>query len=158
MASDALALGEIDAFYGDSHVLQQVSWRLREGTLQIADYDEARKNYHLYSQWIIQEQLQALSNRAAARGQFLYLDLPLGLNPASYDIWRNRDFFVDGVAGGAPPDPVFTKGQNWGFPPMNPEAMRLNRYKYVIAYLRNHFRYAKLLRIDHVMGLHRRGR
>ena len=65
------------------------------------------------------------------------------------------EFFVQGVAGGAPPDPVFTKGQNWGFPPMNPEAMRLNRYQYVIAYLRNHFRYAKLLRIDHVMGLHR---
>jgi 4-alpha-glucanotransferase len=38
---------------------------------------------------------------------------------------------------------------------MNPEAMRLNRYQYVIAYLRNHLRYAKLLRIDHVMGLHR---
>src|SRR6185295_6814226 len=55
----------------------------------------------------------------------------------------------------APPDPVFTTGQNWGFPPMNPEAMRLNRYQYVIEYLRNHFRYAKLLRIDHVMGLHR---
>jgi 4-alpha-glucanotransferase len=38
---------------------------------------------------------------------------------------------------------------------MNPEAMRLNRYQYVIAYLRNHLRYAKLLRFDHVMGLHR---
>jgi 4-alpha-glucanotransferase len=62
---------------------------------------------------------------------------------------------VQGVSGGAPPDPVFTKGQNWGFPPMNPEAMRLNRYQYVIAYLRNHFRYSKLLRIDHVMGLQR---
>ena len=33
MAADALALTEIDAFYGDSHVLQQVSWRLREGRL-----------------------------------------------------------------------------------------------------------------------------
>jgi branched-chain amino acid transport system ATP-binding protein len=33
LAADALALSEIDAFYGDSHVLQQVSWLLREGTL-----------------------------------------------------------------------------------------------------------------------------
>jgi 4-alpha-glucanotransferase len=31
----------------------------------------------------------------------------------------------------------------------------LNRYEYVIALLRNHFRYSGLLRIDHVMGLHR---
>jgi 4-alpha-glucanotransferase len=128
---------------------------LREGTIRKADYDESVKNYHLYVQWIIQDQLHALSRTAAAHGQSLYLDLPLGLNAASYDIWRNRSFFVDGVSGGAPPDPVFTKGQNWGFPPMNPEAMRLNRYQYVIAYLRNHLRYAKLLRVDHVMGLHR---
>jgi 4-alpha-glucanotransferase len=133
------------------------SWpdRLRDGTIRKSDYDEQTKNYHLYAQWVVQEQLQALSTKADSRGQVLYLDLPLGLNSASYDIWQNRDFFVQGVAGGAPPDPVFTKGQNWGFPPMNPEAMRLNRYQYVIAYLRNHFRYAKLLRIDHVMGLHR---
>jgi len=129
--------------------------RLRDGTIQNGDYDEATKNYHLYSQWIIQEQLRTVSERAQARGQFLYLDLPLGLQMDGYDIWRNRAFFVEGVAGGAPPDPVFTKGQNWRFPPMNPEAMRLNRFQYVIAYLRNHLRYAKLLRIDHVMGLHR---
>jgi branched-chain amino acid transport system ATP-binding protein len=33
LASDALALSEIDAFYGDSHVLQRVSLRLGEGRL-----------------------------------------------------------------------------------------------------------------------------
>ena len=33
MASDALALHEIDAFYGDSHVLHRVSLRLGEGRL-----------------------------------------------------------------------------------------------------------------------------
>jgi len=129
--------------------------RLRDGDIREGDYDEATKNYHLYAQWIVQEQLRLISEKAGARGQLLYLDLPLGLHPDGYDIWRNRQFFVRGVAGGAPPDPVFTKGQNWGFPPMHPEAMRLNRYQYFIAYIRNHLRYARLLRIDHVMGLHR---
>ena len=33
MAVDALALRDVDAFYGDSHILQSVSFRLREGTL-----------------------------------------------------------------------------------------------------------------------------
>jgi branched-chain amino acid transport system ATP-binding protein len=33
LASDALALSEIDAFYGDSHVLRRVSFRLPEGRL-----------------------------------------------------------------------------------------------------------------------------
>ena len=129
--------------------------RLRDGKIAKGDYDESAKNYHVYAQWIIQEQLRSLADKARARGQVLYLDLPLGLHPDSYDTWRHREFFVHGVAGGAPPDPVFTKGQNWGFPPLNPEAMRLNRYEYLIALLQNHFRYARLLRIDHVMGLHR---
>ncbi len=128
---------------------------LRNANLSRGDYDETTKNYHLYAQWIIQEQLGRLANKARTRGQVLYLDLPLGLHPDSYDVWRYREYFVPHVTGGAPPDPVFTKGQNWGFPPMDPEAMRLNRYEYVIALLRNHFRFARLLRIDHIMGLHR---
>ena len=133
------------------------SWpaRLREGKITSRDYDESTKNYHLYAQWIIQQQLSALAEKARAQGQLLYLDLPLGIHSDSYDVWRYREFFVPRMAGGAPPDPVFTRGQNWGFPPMNPEAMRLNRYEYLIQLLRNHFRFARLLRIDHVMGLHR---
>jgi 4-alpha-glucanotransferase len=129
--------------------------RLRNGTIRSGDYDPAARNYHLYAQWIVQEQLQGLAERANARGQFLYLDLPLGLNGAGYDIWRHRNLFLENVDGGAPPDPVFTQGQNWGFPPMNPEAMRQDRYRYFIAYVRNHLRFARLLRIDHVMGVHR---
>jgi 4-alpha-glucanotransferase len=129
--------------------------KLRDGKIDAADYDEATKHYHLYVQWIIQEQLEALSIKANRQGQMLYLDLPLGLHPDGYDLWRDREFFVQNVAAGAPPDLVFTKGQNWGFPPMNPEAMRLNRYQYYIAFIRNHLRFARLLRVDHVMGLHR---
>jgi branched-chain amino acid transport system ATP-binding protein len=33
LATDALALNDVDAFYGDSHVLQKVSFRLGEGHL-----------------------------------------------------------------------------------------------------------------------------
>jgi len=129
--------------------------RMRDGNIKKGDYKEETKNYHTYAQWMIQQQLSALAAKARAQGQLLYLDLPLGLHPDSYDVWRYRDFFVPHMAGGAPPDPVFTQGQNWGFPPMNREAMRLNRYEYLIQLLRNHFRFARLLRIDHVMGLHR---
>ncbi len=85
----------------------------------------------------------------------MYLDLPLGLHPDSFDTWRYPQLFVKGMSGGAPPDPVFTTGQNWAFQPVHPQAMRVDGYKYAIAYIRNHLRYARLLRIDHVMGLHR---
>ena len=33
MANSALSLSDIDAYYGDSHVLQQVSFQLGEGRL-----------------------------------------------------------------------------------------------------------------------------
>jgi 4-alpha-glucanotransferase len=62
---------------------------------------------------------------------------------------------VHDAAGGAPPDAVFTKGQNWGFPPLHPEAMRAQGYRYWLAYLRHQLKHTGLLRIDHVMGLHR---
>jgi 4-alpha-glucanotransferase len=89
------------------------------------------------------------------RGPHGYLDLPLGVHPHSYDIWRERGAFVLDASGGAPPDAVFTGGQDWGFPPLHPEAIRQQRYRYYIATLRHQLRHTDLLRIDHVMGLHR---
>jgi 4-alpha-glucanotransferase len=113
------------------------------------------EQYHLYVQWLIQSQLRDLAAHSRDAECLLYLDLPLGLHPKSFDTSHYPHLFVKGMTGGAPPDPVFTTGQNWSFQPIHPQAMRDDGYKYVIAYVRNHLRYAKLLRIDHVMGLHR---
>lgn len=129
--------------------------RPRSGRLQAGDYDKDSKNYHLYVQWIMEEQLAALSDRARQRRLALHLDLPLGVNPDSYDVWRERSTFVLDIAGGAPPDALFTGGQNWGFPPLHPAALRTSGYRYYIACLRHLLRHSRLLRIDHVMGLHR---
>jgi 4-alpha-glucanotransferase len=60
-----------------------------------------------------------------------------------------------GVVGGAPPDSFFTAGQTWGFPPLHPLRLREQHYEYLIRVLRHHLRQAHLLRLDHVMGLHR---
>jgi 4-alpha-glucanotransferase len=128
---------------------------LCDGVLTEGDYDEGARRYHLYVQWVAHEQVLALSEPSARAGVNLYLDLPLGVHPHSYDVWREREAFVLGVSGGAPPDVVFTQGQDWGFPPLHPEAIREQGYRYVIAYLRHQLRHTTLLRIDHVMGLHR---
>ena len=113
------------------------------------------ERYHLYVQWLIQSQLRQVASHSDAVDCFLYLDLPLGLHWNSFDTWRYPQLFVGAMSGGAPPDPVFTTGQNWTFQPLHPQSIREDGYRYVIAYIRNHFRFAKLLRIDHVMGLHR---
>lgn len=139
---------------------QQTPWQkwpdsLRKGTLTEDDYDRETYYYHLYTQWIAGEQLHALSEHSRQKGQGLYLDLPLGVHTGGYDVWRERSAFVLDAVGGAPADSVFPKGQDWGFAPLHPRGIRQEGYRYVIAYLRHHMEQAGVLRIDHVMGLHR---
>jgi 4-alpha-glucanotransferase len=127
----------------------------REGHLTANDYDRNDQNYHLYVQWLCREQIDALSHQANTRGTGLYLDFPLGVNRDGYDVWRERHLFALAASGGAPPDELFIKGQNWGFPPFQPDALRAQGYRYYIDCLRHHMGGAAMLRVDHVMGLHR---
>jgi 4-alpha-glucanotransferase len=127
----------------------------RDGELRPKEYDRDAQYYHLYVQWLCAEQTRVLGGKAKALGAGLYLDFPLGVNRDGYDVWRERRLFALAASGGAPPDGLFVKGQNWGFPPLQPEALRQQGYRYYIACLRHHMGPAGMLRIDHVMGLHR---
>lgn len=127
----------------------------RDGILNPSDYEKEVKQYHLYSQWVAHEQMQALAEKTRLRGMALYLDFPLGVHPDGYDTWRESDSFARKVSLGAPPDEFFSKGQNWGFPPFHPERHREHGYRHFIACLRHHLEFAHLLRMDHIMGLHR---
>ena len=135
-------------------------WRLwspplRDGVLREGDYNEEVRRYFLYAQWLAHQQVQSVSEKAKEKGLRLYLDLPVGVHPDGYDVWRERDAFALGASVGAPPDAVFTRGQNWDFSPLHPRKIREQGYRYIIAYLRHNLKHAGILRIDHVMGLHR---
>jgi 4-alpha-glucanotransferase len=119
------------------------------------DYDRDDFHYYLYAQWLAQEQMNDLIHAGRKSQVELYLDLPLGVHPDSYDAWRERESFAAGVNAGCPPDPCFTKGQDWGFSPLDPKNMRKNRYEYLIRFFQFQMRHTGLLRVDHVMGLHR---
>jgi 4-alpha-glucanotransferase len=139
---------------------EQKSWLLwppesRGAAIRPEDFDAEAKHYHLYVQWQCAEQVSALRERARERGPGLYLDFPLGVNRDGYDVWRQPEIFALRMSGGAPPDGLFLKGQNWGFPPLHPENIRRQGYRYYIECLRHHMSSAAMLRIDHVMGLHR---
>ena len=127
----------------------------RGGALRPEDFDADAKHYHLYVQWQCAEQISSLRERARGRATALYLDFPLGVNRDGYDVWRQRELFALNMSGGAPPDSLFLNGQNWGFPPLHPEHIRRQGYRYYIECLRHHMSIAAMLRIDHVMGLHR---
>lgn len=114
--------------------------------------EERAVRYHLYAQW---RTAQALERLADDGGPGLYLDLPLGAHPDGFDVWSERAAFAPGVSGGAPPDDFFTQGQDWGFPPLHPERIREQGHRYFAECVRHHLAVASVLRIDHVMGLHR---
>jgi 4-alpha-glucanotransferase len=139
---------------------RRASWwtwpqRLHEGKLKSGDYDVSAMRYHLYVQWLAEEQVRGFAKGCGSNGEGLYLDLPLGVNSDGYDVWRERPSFVLDVSAGSPPDGFFTKGQSWGFPPLHPERIRERGYTYLRQALRHHLAHACVLRIDHVMGLHR---
>ncbi len=123
---------------------------VRPGRVPARSAPEDRVRYHRYAQWVAETQLAG----AAARGG-LYLDLPVGVHPWGFDPWFHRGSFVTGASGGAPPDRFQAAGQNWGINPLHPEGVRRDHYRYPIALFRHAMRHAAVLRIDHVMGLHR---
>jgi len=129
--------------------------RLRNGRIEDSDCRPEFLRYYLYTQFILHEQIAALASGMEQNGQSLYLDLPLGSHRYGFDSWREKAIFASGASVGAPPDPVFPGGQNWGFPPPHPENVRQNGYRYFIETLRHHLRVAGMLRLDHIMGLHR---
>lgn len=128
---------------------------LRSGVIPKRAYDSEAQFYHLYAQWVAEEQVTELAGTRSDARSGLYLDFPLGVHAHGYDVWRERELFARDASGGAPPDTLFIGGQNWGFPPLHPEAIRKQGYRYFIACLRHQFRHAGMLRMDHVMGLHR---
>jgi 4-alpha-glucanotransferase len=113
--------------------------------------DPARVDTHVVAQWLMQSQLEQLRGGRVS----LYLDLPVGVNGDAYEVWRHRGLFLNELSAGAPPDALFLGGQNWGLPPLSPQALRRDRYRYFIRCVRHHMAVAGMLRIDHVMGLFR---
>lgn len=123
----------------------------RDGRLERQDVDESAWRYHVFAQWALEEELASLGET----GVGLYMDLPVGVNGHSYDVWRHSEAFVTDVTVGAPPDGLFEGGQNWALPPLHPERIRELGHRYFARAIRAHMRHSSMLRIDHVMGLHR---
>ncbi|MGH2731429.1 MAG: 4-alpha-glucanotransferase [Actinomycetota bacterium] len=127
----------------------------RDGELGGRDLSPEGLRYHLYVQWLASEQLESVRQGGREAKAGLLLDLPLGVHPGGYDTWRHREAFVERASAGAPPDDLNSRGQGWGFPPLHPHHIRDQEYRYPIACLRHLLGHARVLRIDHVMGLHR---
>ena len=110
----------------------------------------ADAGFHRYVQLRLAEQLAHLSSRGA-----LYLDLPVGVHRGGFDAERFAEDFLPGFSAGAPPDAMFRSGQCWGISALNPIGARRSAYASFRSGVASLARYARLLRLDHVMALHR---
>lgn len=132
-------------------------WPADAADAPATDADDDAVRYHLYAQWAMDVQLGSQSRGPAPDASpraSLYMDLPVGSHADGFDVWRWRALFADAAAG-APPDSFFAAGQDWGFPPLHPQRSREEGHAYWIASLRHVMRVSGMLRLDHVMGLHR---
>lgn len=138
-------------------MIQEVPRDFLEAHPEIRPYAKFRGDarYHEFAQWLAHRQLIETASALREKGVRLYLDLPLGVHREGYDVRKYGEHFALEANVGAPPDGLFTGGQDWGFPPIHPERSRRDGHRYFIACLRHHLEVANMLRIDHVMGLHR---
>jgi 4-alpha-glucanotransferase len=123
--------------------------------LRRADDDEV--GFFEFLQWIAHEQLDRCRERARKRGMpmGLYLDIAVGVRSDGFDAWCDQDAVIAGMAVGAPPDMLNTRGQDWGLAGFNPVSLDREQFLPFRQMLHASMRYAGAIRLDHVLGLKR---
>lgn len=119
--------------------------------------DPERCRFHGWLQFAADRQLARVAEAAEAAGMRhgLYLDLAVGTHPAGAETWGRGDLFARGVSLGAPPDAFSPEGQSWGLAPLNPHALVADGFRAFARILRAQLSHARLLRIDHILGVER---
>lgn len=124
----------------------------RDGDLGPGLIDADEERFHLVAQTMARRQLGDLRRYLEDDGFRLGLDLAVGVHPDGYDTWSRQGLFAAGMSVGAPPDEGFPSGQDWGFPPVLPDASRLEGHRYLAASIGHQMAASGVLRVDHVMA------
>ena len=113
--------------------------------------------FFLYLQWLAHEQLHAAQVLCRELGMplGLYGDYAVGAHPSGSETWSDRAAYSLSAEIGAPPDPLALKGQGWGIPPQDPQALQAQRLQSFVRLIRANMGYYGALRLDHVMSLFR---
>ncbi len=112
-------------------------------------------NFHRWLQWQLFEQFKSCKEYAESKNVFLMGDMPYLCSRNSDYVWSHQDHFKLDLSSGAPPDVDFAKGQRWGMPPYNWDAIARSGYESLIQKLRYAENFYHLYRIDHVVGIFR---
>jgi 4-alpha-glucanotransferase len=132
--------------------------RAEERTLAALRRTEAvSTGFFEFVQWVAHEQLDRCRAKSRERGLplGLYLDIAVGVCSDGFDAWCDQDAVLAGMAVGAPPDVLNTAGQNWGLAGFNPAGLEDRQFEPFRRMLQASMRYARAIRLDHVLGLKR---
>jgi len=150
------------------HVLSEsspaLSWRLwpielrerRVDAVESAFRQNARLcRYAEWLQWHAVRQLRGAIDEVKRSGLFLAGDLPFALTEESAESWVHQSEINFDATLGTPPDLFFVKGQNWGLPAYDWEALARTGYGWFIERLAFAARFFDLVRLDHAAGYFR---
>lgn len=113
--------------------------------------------FHAFLQWQAARGLEQAQRAAREAGMPIGLitDLAVGADNGGSQAWSRQKEIITGLAVGAPPDALNSKGQGWGLGAFSPHAMKAQGFHAYIEMLRAAFAHAGGVRIDHVLGLNR---
>ncbi|MHA7274074.1 4-alpha-glucanotransferase [Arthrobacter sp. TMT4-20] len=116
-----------------------------------------RIGFHLWLQWLCDEQLAATQQGALDAGMTIGIihDLAVGVHSHGSDAWSLRSVLAEGISVGAPPDMFNQQGQDWSQPPWHPGRLAESGYTAYRDMLRTVLKHAGGIRVDHILGLFR---
>lgn len=128
-----------------------------EAVRTFAEQRDGAIEFHAWIQFELDRQLGEVAREALEAGLTIGLctDLALGSSGGGSDTWRQPGLFARAAKVGAPPDAFSREGQDWGFQPLNPLALRRSDYAFWCRLLESNLRHAGALRVDHALGLRR---
>jgi 4-alpha-glucanotransferase len=115
-------------------------------------------DYARFAQFLLFRQCERLRQHARAKGVRLIGDLPFFVSPDSSDVWANPELFLldshhrPRFVAGVPPDYFAARGQLWGNPAYDWDALRRTGYRWAIDRLRALLAHVDAIRLDHFRG------
>jgi len=146
-------IGEDGSERGWLHWPAEYSTPESDAVRTFAIQQRRRIDYFKYLQWLIEDQLGAVARAARTLSIGLYLDVAVGVDRNSADVWYDPSAYALDETIGAPPDPFGPQGQNWGLAPPEPASMLRDGGTAFAELLAENMQNAGALRLDHVMGL-----
>lgn len=104
---------------GEKHGINWNKWPKNGINSHPDKFDQAgpAARYFMYAQWLTETQLGDLIRKAGEANSYLYMDMPVGIHPYSFDVWKTPDIFAREANAGAPPTRSLRTARTGTFPP-----------------------------------------